>query len=122
MIAWDVVYYTSSKPGQEAWEAWQAEVYELVNQAVGMRLTSRDNRGVGKLEVHISAGELVSSNIYICQLSITIFTTLFKVSSIRYTHRFAVIGFAVVICVFILDFWISLAHFYLVDSLVLGQL
>ena len=84
LIAWDVLYnypmpqYPESLPDQEAWEARQAELYELVNQAVGMRLAGRDEHWaefeLNVTEVHISAGELVLPA-YIYIYIYTIFTT-----------------------------------------------
>ena len=83
LIAWDVLYYSympqyfGSLPDQESWEARQAELYELVDQAVGMRVAGHDDQWaeceLNVIEVHISASELISSNIYICQLSVTVY-------------------------------------------------
>ena len=67
LIAWNLMYFEYAMPeyferlsGQRA---LHAEVYELVNQAVNMRLAGHDNKwlefNLNLTGVHISAGKLI---------------------------------------------------------------
>ena len=74
LVAWVVLYsipYTARFDGVSTDQGpWHAEVYELLNQDVDMRLTGHDNTWsesfhLNVTEIHISAGKFVSSKIYI---------------------------------------------------------